>query len=117
MTYYANDYPCSHSLHRLQKLHADLANADKKWRGATTAARRVNVLLDSISEFWRDLPNNREPVLQAFDRTGFLMKVIIAACANNTQMEHSFATRTLVRDTLDDLCITIDNYRAGFNDD
>ena len=105
------------SLQSLKKLHTDLADADKIWRGATTAARRVNVLLDSISEFWRDLPNKREPVLQAFDRTGFLMRVIIAACANDAQMEHSFATRNLVRDTLDDLCITIDNYRAGFNDD
>lgn len=112
-----NHPPYSQGLLSLKKLHADLANADKKWRGATTAARRVNVLLDSISEFWRDLPNNREPVLQAFDRTGFLMRVIIAACANDTQMEHSFATRNLVRDTLDDLCTTIDNYRAGFNDD
>jgi hypothetical protein len=112
-----NHSPYSHGLISLKTLHTDLANADKKWRGATTAARRVNVLLDRIAEFWRDLPNNREPVLQAFDRTGFLMRVIIAACANDKQMEHSFATRSLVRDTLDDLCITIDNYRAGFNDD
>lgn len=112
-----NHSPYSHGLMSLKKLHADLANADKKWRGATTAALRVNVLLDRIAEFWRDLPNNREPVLQAFDRTGFLMKVIIAACANDTQMEHSFATRNLVRDTLDELCITITKYREGFNDD
>ena len=105
------------SLQSLKKLHTDLANADKIWRGATTAARRVNVLLDCIAEFWRDLPRNREPVLQAFEQSGFLMRVIIEACANNRQMEHSFATRKLVQDTLDDLCITIANYREGFNDD
>jgi len=102
---------------KIAQLHMDLAKADEEWRGATTAARRVSVLLDRIAEFWRDLPDNREPVLQAFDRTGFLMRVIIAACANDTQIEHSFATRNLVRDTLDELCITITKYREGFNDD
>jgi hypothetical protein len=45
------------------------------------------------------------------------MRVIIAACANDKQMEHSFETRNLVRDTLDELCITITKYREGFNDD
>jgi hypothetical protein len=112
-----NHPPYSHGLLSLKKLHADLANADKKWRGATTAARNVSLLIAGLDKFWCDLPRNREPVLQAFERTGFLMRVIIAACANDTQMEHSFETRNLVRDTLDDLCITIDNYRAGFNDD
>ena len=105
------------SLQSLKKLHADLANADKKWRGATTAARNVSLLIDGLDKFWCDLPRNREPVLQAFERTGFLMRVIIAACANDSQMEHSFETRNLVRDTLDGLCITITKYREGFNDD
>lgn len=112
-----NHPPYSHGLKSLEKLHADLANADKKWLDASTTARSVSLLIPRLDKFWCDLPRNREPVLQAFERTGFLMRVIIAACANDKQMEHSFATRTLVRDTLDDLCITIDNYRAGFNDD
>ncbi|CAN1549427.1 hypothetical protein MCEZE10_02134 [Sphingomonadaceae bacterium] len=112
-----NHPPYSHGLKSLEKLHADLATADKKWLDASTTARSVSLLIARLNKFWCDLPRNREPVLQAFERTGFLMKVIIAACANDTQMEHSFATRNLVRDTLDELCITIDNYRAGFNDD
>jgi hypothetical protein len=117
MTHYLNDSPYSHGLQSLAKLHVELKEADEEWRGATTAARRVNALLDRIAEFWCDLPRNREPVLQAFERTGFLMRVIIEACANNRQMEHSFETRNLVRDTLDELCITITKYREGFNDD
>ena len=112
-----NHPPYNHGLQSLEKLHADLANADKKWRGATTAARSVRLLIARIDKFWCDLPRNREPVLQAFERTGFLMRVIIEACANNRQMEHSFETRNLVRDTLDELCITITKYREGFNDD
>ena len=117
MTYNVDDYPYGHSLQRLAKLHEDLANADKKWLGAATAARRINVLIDSFAEFWRDLPNNREPVLQAVDQTISRMKIVIAACANYKQMDHSFAARTLVRDTLDDLCIAIATYREGVNDD
>ena len=105
------------SLPKLAKLHADLANADKKWLGASTTARSVNLLIARLDKFWCDLPNNREPVLQAFERTGFLMRIIIAACTNNGAMEHSFETRNLVRDTLDELCITIAKYREGFNDD
>ena len=117
MTHYLNGSPYSHGLQSLEKLHADLANVDKKWRGATTAARSVSLLIARLDKFWCDLPRNREPVLQAFERTGFLMRVIIEACANNRQMEHSFETRKLVQDTLDDLCITIANYRVGFNND
>jgi hypothetical protein len=108
---------CSHGLLSLKKLHADLANADKKWRGATTAARNVSLLIARLDKFWCDLPRNREPVLQAVDQTTFLMKVIIAACVNDRQIEDSFATRNLVRDALDDLCIAIATYREGFNDD
>ena len=67
--------------------------------------------------FWLDLPQNREPVLEASDRTGSRMKIIIAACAHDKQMNHSFAVRTLLRDTLDDFCIAIATYCAGFNDD
>jgi hypothetical protein len=117
MMYRGDEHTYSRSLQSLKKLHMDLAKADEEWRGATTAARRVNVLLDRIAEFWRDLPGNREPVLQAADQTSFLMKIIIAACANDGQIEHSFATRNLVRDTLGELCITITKYREGFNDD
>lgn len=107
----------SHGLQSLEKLHADLANADKKWLDASTTARSVSLLIARLDKFWCDLPRNREPVLQAFERTTLLMKIIIAACANDSQMDHSIGIRNLVRDTLDDLCITIDNYRAGFNDD
>jgi hypothetical protein len=107
----------SHSLQILEKLHADLAKADKKWLNAITTARSVNLLIASLDKFWCDLPNNREPVLQAFERTGLLMKIIIAACVNDRQMDSSFAIRALVRDTLDDLCITIAKYREGFNND
>ena len=104
-------------LQKLAQLHVDLAAADEKWLGATTAARRVNVLIARIDDFWLDLPQNREPVLEVSDRTGSRMKIIIAACAHDKQMNHSFAVRTLLRDTLDDFCIAIATYRAGFNDD
>ena len=104
-------------LQKLARLHAALDAADKKWLDATTAARRVNVLIARIDDFWLDLPQNREPVLEASDRTGSRMKIIIAACAHDKQMNQSFAMRTLLRDTLDDFCIAIAKYRAGFNDD
>jgi len=104
-------------LQKLKQLHVKLAAADNKWLGATTVARKVNVLIACIDEFWLDLPQNREPILEASDRTSSRMKIIIAACAHDKQMNHSFAMRTLLRDTLDDFCIAIDTYRAGFNDD
>ena len=104
-------------LQKLARLHAALDAADKKWLDATTAARRVNVLIARIDDFWLDLPQNREPVLEASDRTRSRMKIIIAACAHDKQMNRSFAVRTLLRDTLDDFCIAIATYRAGFNDD
>lgn len=104
-------------LQKLARLHAALDAADKKWLDATTVARRVNVLIARIDDFWLDLPQNREPVLEASDRTGSRMKIIIAACAHDKQMNHSSAVRTLLRDTLDDFCIAIGTYRAGFNDD
>ena len=104
-------------LQKLARLNAALDAADKKWLDATTAARRVNVLIARIDDFWLDLPQNREPVLEASDRTGSWMKIIIAACAHDKQMNHSSAVRTLLRDTLDDFCIAIGTYRAGFNDD
>jgi hypothetical protein len=104
-------------LQKLAQLHVDLAAADKKWLGAITAARKVNALIACIDEFWLDLPQNREPILEASERTSSRMKIIIAACAHDKQMNHSFATRTLLRDTLDDFCIAIATYCAGFNDD
>ena len=104
-------------LQKLARLNAALDAADKKWLDATTSARRVNVLIARIDDFWLDLPQNREPVLEASDRTGSRMKIIIAACAHDKQMNHSFAVRTLLRDTLDDFCIAIATYCAGFNDD
>lgn len=104
-------------LKKLAQLHADIAKADKKWLDASTAAKRVNGLIARIDEFWRDLPQVREPVLQAFEQTGLLMKIIIAACAHDKTLSHSWAVRTLLRDTLDDLCIVITTYRAGFQND
>ena len=104
-------------LQKLARLHAALDAADKKWLDATTAARRVNVLIARIDDFWLDLPQNREPVLEAAERTSSRMKIIMAACAHDKQMNQSFAMRTLLRDTLDDFCIAIATYRAGFNDD
>ena len=117
MTYYANSYPHSHSLQSLEKLHADLAIADKKWLDAETAARRVNVLLARIGDFWCDLPQVREPVLQAAEKAGLVMTIILAACANDGPMNQSFRLRILLRDTLDDLCIVIATYCASCKDD
>ena len=104
-------------LKKLAQLHVDLAKADEKWLDASTAAKRVSGLIARIDEFWWDLPQVREPVLQAFERTGLLMKFIILACAEDAPLNHCFATRTLVRDTLDDLCIVIATYLEGINHD
>lgn len=107
---------CS-ALQKLAELHADLAKADEKWLDASTASKRVNGLIARIDEFWRDLPQVREPVLAAADRASLQMKIIIAACAHDKTLSHSWAVRTLLRDTLDDLCIVITTYRAGFQND
>ena len=112
-----HDRALRNSLQKLVQLHADLAIADKKWLDAETAARRVNVLLARIDDFWCDLPQVREPVLQAAERTSARMKIIMAACAHDKHWNQSFAMRTLLRDTLDDLCIVIATYRAGFKGD
>lgn len=112
-----NHPPYSHGLKSLEKLHADLANADKKWLDASTTARKIKALITRLDEFWLDLPRNREPVLQAFERAGLLMEFIIVACDNDKSLNQSVATRKLVQDTLDDFCIVIATYRDGFNDD
>ena len=104
-------------LQKLAQLHVELARADTKWLDAETAARRVNVLLARIGDFWCDLPQVREPVLQAAEKAGLVMTIILAACANGGPMNQSFRLRILLRDTLDDLCIVIATYRAGFKGD
>ena len=104
-------------LQKLKQLHVKLAAADNKWLGATTAARKVNVLIACIDEFWLDLPQNREPVLISAEKTKLLMKVILAACLNNQQMNHSLAVKNLLSEALSDLCIAIGTYCAGFNDE
>ena len=107
---------CS-ALQKLAELHVELAKADKKWLDAETAALKVNALIARFGGFWRDLPQVREPVLAAADRANLQMKIIIAACAHDKTLSHSWAVRTLLRDTLDDLCIVITTYRAGFQND
>lgn len=108
-----DDHASCNSLQKLAKLHVQLAEADKDWRGAELAARRVTTLAACLSDFWRDLPQDREPVLQAFDVAHSRMVITLAACANDGSMNRSFEARTLVRDTLDDLCIAIATYREG----
>jgi hypothetical protein len=107
----------SSGLLKLAQLHVELATADEEWRGATAAARRVTVLLDRIAEFWRDLPQVREPVMKAAGRANLQIKIIIAACAYDKTLNHSWALRTLLRDILDDVCVVIATYLEGFNDD
>jgi hypothetical protein len=45
------------------------------------------------------------------------MKVILAACLNNQQMNHSLAVKMLLSEALSELCIAIGTYCAGFNDE
>ncbi len=107
---------CS-ALQKLAELHVDLAKADEKWLDAKTAALKVNALIARLDGFWSYLPRPREPVLLATDRASLQMKIIIAACAHDKTLSHSWAVRTLLRDTLDDLCIVITTYLAGFQND
>jgi len=117
MTHHVNDYRYSDGLQKLETLHHELKAADEEWLDAATTARKIKALITRLDEFWQDLPRNREPVLQAFERADLLMKFIIVACDNDKSLNQSFATRKLVQDTLDDFCIVIATYRDGFNDD
>lgn len=105
-----HDRALRNSLQKLAQLHVDLAGADKKWLDAETAARKVNALVALLNDFWRDLPQNREPVLQAAELASSRMTIIRAACAYDSSMNQSFAVRSLLRDTLDDFCIVVATY-------